>query len=118
MIARKRGRPSAAYAVPYTWAQLRADVARWAIKNAAFATGSPVDGPFDAIIFSGSVPSIPPALFDQLKNGARLIAVTGNGPGSKAVVWVRSGTSFAQREAFDATAAPLPGFIRAAQFVF
>ena len=88
------------------------------VKSGTFAKGSPVDGPFDAIIFSGSVPSIPPALFDQLKNGARLVAVTGNSPGSKAVVWVRSGTSFSQRDAFDATAAPLPGFARAAQFVF
>ena len=88
------------------------------IKSAPFAGGSPVDGPFDAIIFSGSVPSIPPVLFDQLKNGARLVAVTGNTPGSKAVVWTRSGTTFSQREAFDATAAPLPGFTRAAAFIF
>ncbi len=88
------------------------------IKSGPFAAGSPVDGPFDAIIFSGSVPAIPPALFDQLKNGARLVAVIGNGPDSKAVVWVRSGTSFSQRDAFDATAAPLPGFEPAPQFVF
>jgi protein-L-isoaspartate(D-aspartate) O-methyltransferase len=88
------------------------------IKTGPFAAGSPVDGPFDAIIFSGSVPSIPPALFDQLKNGARLVAVIGTGRDSKAVVWVRSGTTFSQRDAFDATAAPLPGFERAPQFVF
>ncbi len=88
------------------------------IKSAPFGAGSPVDGPFDAIIFSGSVPSIPPALFDQLKNGARLVAVTGSGPGSKAVVWIRSGTTFSHRDAFDASAAALPGFVRAATFVF
>ena len=88
------------------------------VADGPFATGLPVEGPFDAIIFAGSVPTVPPALFDQLKNGAKLVVVTGNGPGSKAIVWLRSGMSFSHREAFDATAAPLPGFAPPAQFVF
>lgn len=89
------------------------------IKTGPLAVGLAADGPFDAIIFSGSVQTIPPALFDQLKNGGRLVAVTGNSPGGKATVWTRSAMTFAAREAFDAAAAPLPGFARQTQsFVF
>ena len=79
------------------------------VKTGPLAAGLAGDGPFDAIICSGSVPSIPPALFDQLKNGARFVAVCGKGPSGKAMVWVRSGVTFSAREAFDAAAAPLPG---------
>lgn len=88
------------------------------IKSGPFGAGLANDGPFDAIILAGSVPAIPPALFDQLKNGGRLVAVTGNGPGSKARVWTRTGTTFASRDAFDATAAVLPGFETKRGFVF
>lgn len=88
------------------------------LSNGPLALGWPSEGPFDAIIFSGSVPVVPAGLFDQLKNGGRLVAVRGNGPGSKATAWLRSGMSFSQREAFDATAFPLPGFAPAPTFVF
>jgi protein-L-isoaspartate(D-aspartate) O-methyltransferase len=75
-------------------------------------------GPFDAILLSGSVADVPVALLDQLKSGGRLVAIVGAGPGGKATVWLRSGTAFGKREAFDAGAAPLPGFGKAASFVF
>lgn len=88
------------------------------IKAGSIGAGLAADGPFDAIVLSGSVPAVPPALFDQLKSGARLVAVTGNGPGSKARVWIRTGTTFASRDAFDATAAVLPGFEAKRGFVF
>ena len=88
------------------------------IRIAALTKGAPDDGPFDAIILSGSVAQVPAALFDQLKAGGRLVAVVGAGPSGKATVWLRSGTTFDPRDAFDAGAAPLPGFARSAQFVF
>jgi protein-L-isoaspartate(D-aspartate) O-methyltransferase len=75
-------------------------------------------GPFDAILLSGSVADVPVALLDQLKSGGRLVAIVGAGPGGKATVWLRSGTAFGKREAFDAGAAALPGFGKAASFVF
>ena len=87
------------------------------VKTGAHNAGLAGDGPFDAIILAGSVPDIPAALFDQLKTGGRLVAIAGSGASAKATVWVRSGMTFAPREAFDAAAAPLPGFDRAAQFV-
>jgi protein-L-isoaspartate(D-aspartate) O-methyltransferase len=75
-------------------------------------------GPYDAILVSGSVADVPKALLDQLKSGGRLVAIVGAGPGGKATVWTRSSTAFGKREAFDAGAAPLPGFRAAAGFVF
>ncbi len=87
-------------------------------KTGPFAAGLAADGPFDAIVLSGSVSEVPPALFDQLKNGACLVAVTGSGPASKARVWIRTGTLFSSRDAFDATAALLPGLEAKRGFVF
>jgi protein-L-isoaspartate(D-aspartate) O-methyltransferase len=88
------------------------------VKSGPLMAGVADAGPFDAILMSGSVAEVPPALLDQLKSGGRLVAVLGTGPGGKATVWVRSGTSFGTRDAFDAGAAPLPGFRKAAGFVF
>jgi len=86
------------------------------LKSGPLTSGVPDDGPFDAIILSGSAASIPTALFDQLKSGGRLVAVLGTGPDAKATVWLRSGTETDAREAFDAAACPLPGFTKAAAF--
>ena len=88
------------------------------IRIGSLAKGAPDDGPFDAIVMAGSVAEIPAALFDQLKSGGRLVAVVGSGPSAKATVWLRSAMAFDPREAFDASATPLPGFVRPAQFVF
>ena len=94
-----------------------AEITTAVVKAAPLNAGLVSDGPYDAIILAGSVPEVPPALFDQLKAGGRLVAVVGKGAGAKATVWVRSAKTFAAREAFDASAAPLPGFDQAAQFV-
>jgi protein-L-isoaspartate(D-aspartate) O-methyltransferase len=44
------------------------------------AQGWPAQAPYDAIVLSGSVPDIPPALLAQLKVGGRLLAVVGEAP--------------------------------------
>jgi protein-L-isoaspartate(D-aspartate) O-methyltransferase len=84
----------------------------------AHAAGHANDGPYDSILINGSVPDVPRALLDQLKDGGTLVAVIADGPAAKAVAWRRTGTLFDRREAFDAGAARLPGFERAAEFVF
>jgi protein-L-isoaspartate(D-aspartate) O-methyltransferase len=86
------------------------------VRTGNLTLGAPEDGPFDAILVCGSIADIPPALFDQLKNGGRLVAIKGLGANGKATVWARSGNTFAAREAFDASAAPLAGFQKAAAF--
>ena len=44
------------------------------------ALGWPEEGPFDAILLTGSVPVIPPGLREQLADGGRLLAVVGEPP--------------------------------------
>jgi protein-L-isoaspartate(D-aspartate) O-methyltransferase len=88
------------------------------VFQGAHAVGHATDGPYDAICLNGTVPDVPRALLDQLKDGGVLVAVLADGPAGKAVAWRRTGTQFDRREAFDAGAPTLPGFERAAEFVF
>jgi len=85
---------------------------------APLAAGAPARAPFDAIVLNGSVPAVPDALCGQLKDGGRLVAVVADGALSRAHVALRSRESFAARPAFEAAAAPLPGFEKPAAFVF
>jgi protein-L-isoaspartate(D-aspartate) O-methyltransferase len=87
------------------------------VRSGALTAGFAEAGPYDAIILSGSVARVPAGLLDQLKSGGRLVAVAGPGPNGKATVWLRSGTTYGQREAFDASAATLPGFGTQAGFM-
>lgn len=80
------------------------------VVTAALTAGADTNGPYDAIIVSGAVSEMPPALLDQLKDGARLVAVRNVAGVGKATAWVRTGTRFDARDHFDAAAAPLPGF--------
>ncbi|MFT4195815.1 protein-L-isoaspartate O-methyltransferase family protein [Ottowia sp.] len=50
------------------------------------------DGPFDAILLSGSVAMLPERLLEQLKPGGRLLAVVGDEPVMRATL-VRQGAS-------------------------
>ena len=94
-----------------------------AIDNVAVVTGPhgvgmAAEGPFDAILLNGRVDEVPRGLLDQLKDGGRLIAIHGSGPHGRVVVHQRQGMAFDQRPAFDAGTPLLPGFERAAAFVF
>ena len=61
---------------------------------------------------------VPAALFDQLKDGGRLVCVLGRGPAGKAMLYRRSGGDLSGRPVFDAAAALLPGFAKPQAFVF
>jgi protein-L-isoaspartate(D-aspartate) O-methyltransferase len=93
-------------------------IANAKILEAALPTGAPGDGPFDAILLNGAVPDAPTALLEQLKDGGRLVAVLAAATFGQAHVWRRTGSVWASAVGFDAAAAPLPGFVRAAGFVF
>ena len=58
------------------------------------------------------------ALCEQLKDGGRLVCVLGSGPGSKAMLYRRSGGEVGGRPVFDASAALLPGFTKTPVFAF
>jgi protein-L-isoaspartate(D-aspartate) O-methyltransferase len=89
------------------------------VSAAAGAQGLAAEGPFDAIVLSGSVAEVPPALLQQLKTGGRLVAVVGEEPVMRARLFTRVGeAAFSQTDLFDTVAPRLQGFAQPSQFRF
>jgi protein-L-isoaspartate(D-aspartate) O-methyltransferase len=76
------------------------------------------DAPYDVILVEGAIEIVPPALFDQLKDGGRLVCMFGPGPAAKAMLYRRIEGELSGRPVFDAAAPPLPGFVKPPEFVF
>ena len=57
--------------------------------------------PFDAVYVGGAVDDIPEILKQQLRDGGRLIAVTGSHPVQRARLITRNGDSFSEKTLFD-----------------
>ena len=90
-----------------------------AASAASSAVGLPAEGPFDAIMLSGSVAEVPRALLEQLKPGGRLAAIVGVEPIMTARLITRSGAaSFAAIDLFDTVAPRLLGFAEPTRFSF
>lgn len=87
------------------------------VVSGALPAGWPGKSPYDAIIVQGSISVAPGELFDQLKDGGRLVAIINDDGIGKATIWRRLGRSIDSRIAFDATAPALPGFTAATAFV-
>ena len=58
----------------------RADVTNVTVEVANGANGWSQRGPYDAIVVSGALPSLPAALLKQLRVGGRLAAIVGEAP--------------------------------------
>jgi protein-L-isoaspartate(D-aspartate) O-methyltransferase len=80
--------------------------------------GWPQSAPYDAIVLEGATEIAPHAFLPQLRDGGRLVCILGGGPGSRAMLYYRSGKELGGRPIFDATAAVLPGFAKAPSFAF
>jgi len=79
----------------------------------------PSEAPFDVIILSGSVASVPQPLLDQLKVGGRLVGIVGQEPMMRATLITRVGaTQFRRDELFDTVAPRLQGFAEPPPFRF
>jgi len=74
--------------------------------------------PYDVIVLEGASEVVPAALLSQLKDGGRLVAVSGSGPMGKATIYRAAGGRATAQTLFDASAPLLPGFAKAAAFVF
>lgn len=97
----------------------RAGVLNATVLNQDGAAGLAAEEPFDVILLSGSVASVPQALLNQLKVGGRLAAIVGGEPVMRAVLITRTGASdFRTVEMFDTVAGRLPGFAEASAFSF
>lgn len=75
--------------------------------------------PYDAIVVSGSLPSLPFALLKQLKPGGRLVAFVGEAPVMHAQLVTRTGEeAFNTINLFETVVAPLRHAARSDAFVF
>jgi protein-L-isoaspartate(D-aspartate) O-methyltransferase len=81
-------------------------------------SGHAAGAPYDAILVDGAVADVPHALLEQLRDGGRLVAVVGTGRVGRITSWQRRGTAVDTRVIGDAGAPALPGFDKAATFVF
>jgi protein-L-isoaspartate(D-aspartate) O-methyltransferase len=97
----------------------RAGIANAEVRQADGTLGCTQDAPFDAIILSGSVASVPDKLLSQLKPGGRLLAIVGQEPMMQAML-VTQGTSgsYQSRVLFDVVAPRLDGFAEPTRFHF
>ena len=98
----------------------RAGIGNAEVREADGSHPTPVGGaPFDAIVLSGSVPSITDSLRTQLKVGGRLIAVVGGDPIMQAQRVTRvSETEFRTEILFDTLIPRLDGFLEPTRFTF
>jgi len=97
----------------------RASVRNASVHHQDGAGGLPSEAPFDVIVLSGSVASMPSALLAQLKVGGRLGAVVGQLPIMRAVRVTRVDEhSFNSVELFDTVAPRLHGFEEPTRFHF
>ena len=78
-----------------------------------------VNGPFDAILLSGSVAELPPALLSLLAPGGRLAAIVGFEPMMRATIVTRTGdASFQTAQPWDTVAPRLLNFPEPSRFRF
>lgn len=89
-----------------------------AVVQGALTDGYTAEAPYDVILLGGAVDTIPEALFDQLKEGGRLVAVEGQGNAGTARLFLKSAGIVTSRSAFNAAIRPLPGFERTPVFEF
>ncbi len=89
------------------------------VEAAAGARGLAAEGPFDAIVLSGSVAEVPHGLLGLLKPGGRLVAIVGHEPIMTARLVTRGAqNAFAERDLFDTVAPRLLGFPEPGRFSF
>lgn len=88
------------------------------VVEGSLKAGCPAHAPYDVILVNGLVEELPQALFDQLADGGRLVAVRPVGGVGKAVLYQKEAGVTGGRELFDAAVAPLPGFEAPKGFMF
>ncbi len=85
------------------------------VDNAAVLTGRlnegyAKQGPYDVIVLEGAVEHVPDGLFDQLKDGGRLVAVIEEAGVGQTRLYQKNDNTISERAGLGANAKPLPGF--------
>lgn len=90
------------------------------IVSGPLGAGWPSGAPFDVILIEGAVPSIPPALAQQLRHdGGRLVAVIRSGSSvGQAVLAEPTQIGLRAQAVFDCATPPIPSLLPAPSFVF
>jgi len=96
----------------------KADAFNVEVVQGRLADGYRAKAPYDAILVNGAVEIPPDTLFQQLRDGGRLVCIQGRGPATKAMTYLRDAEDIGGRPIFDAAAAVLPGFAAPHAFVF
>lgn len=97
----------------------RASVANVCVEVGDAAQGWPARAPYDAIVVSGSMPVLPPAMLDQLRVGGRLIVTLGDGPAMKMQLITRTDEkSFKTVGVLETVLPPLVNAVAREKFVF
>lgn len=88
------------------------------VVEGGLAAGHAASAPYDVIFINGAVDEVPTALFDQLRDGGRLVAVVGSGNAARALLHVKESGLVSARQAFNAAVRPLDEFRRVPGFQF
>lgn len=80
--------------------------------------GYVAEAPYDVIMIEGAVDFVAEDLFEQLKEGGRLVVVEGTGLAGVVRIYVKEDGVVSGRSAFNAAVKLLPGFEKAEEFVF
>jgi protein-L-isoaspartate(D-aspartate) O-methyltransferase len=89
-----------------------------AVVQGALEEGYASEAPYDVIVLEGAVDAVPRALFDQLKEGGRLVVVEGYGNAGVVRLYLRQGDTVSGRRGFNAAVKPLTGFQGEPAFAF
>jgi protein-L-isoaspartate(D-aspartate) O-methyltransferase len=124
LVARLAARVTATEPDPKEAAKAKDVLAELGLGNVTFrslaaADGDPASGPYDVIVLDGATEVTPVRLYQQLKDGGRLVGVFALTKPPRAMIVTRSHeTDFGSRVLFDAAAPVLPGLERLPEFVF
>lgn len=88
-----------------------------AVFEGPLSDGAAKNGPYDVIILQGAVEQIPEALYEQIKDGGRIVAVFSEGALGVARVGYKLNGHINWRMSFNASAPVLPGFEKQHAFV-
>jgi protein-L-isoaspartate(D-aspartate) O-methyltransferase len=81
-----------------------------AVVEGPLEAGYNSEAPFDVIVVEGAVEEMPEQLFEQLKEGGRLVAVVGQGNTGKAMLFLKENGMVAARRGFNCAIKPLAAF--------
>ena len=100
------------------------NLARAGLTNVTVELGNGAEGwekgaPYDVIVISGGLESLPPAFLKQVKVGGRIAAIIGEAPVMTSQVITRiSETAYDTVKVFETNVKPLSSAVRASRFTF